>query len=50
MCDGVRGSGPDGANDLCLVILEALCRDLSLEARGCNVSLEAGIGAMWPDF
>ena len=32
MCDGERGSGPEGADDLCLVILEALCWDLSLEA------------------
>ena len=50
ICDGERGSGPEGADDLCLVILEALCWDLSLEARGCNLSLEAGIGAIWPDF
>ena len=50
MCEGERGSGPEGADDLCLVILEALCLDLSLEARGCNLSLEAGIRAIWPDF
>ena len=23
---------------------------LGLEPRGCNLSLEAGIGAIWPDF
>ena len=34
MCDGERGSGPEGANDLCLV---------SFERQGHNMRLEAVI-------
>ena len=30
MCDGERGSGPEGADDLCLASMEALGWDLSL--------------------
>ena len=37
MCDGERGSGPEGADDLCLVSFEAL---------GLNLSLKAVIQAM----
>ena len=32
MCDSKRGSGPEGANDLCLVSFEALGLNLSHEA------------------
>ena len=32
MCDGERGSGPEGPNDLCLVGFEALGLNLSLKA------------------
>ena len=34
MCDGKRGSGPEGADGLCLIKFEAL---------GWNLSLKAGI-------
>ena len=34
VCDGERGSGPEGANDLCLVSFEAL---------GLNLSINNGI-------
>ena len=34
MCDGERGSGPEGADDLCLVSFEAL---------GLNLSIHNGI-------
>ena len=34
MCDGERGSGPEGADDLCLVSFEAL---------GLNLSINNGI-------
>ena len=34
MCGGERGSGPEGANDLCLVSFEAL---------GLNLSINNGI-------
>ena len=30
VCDGERGSGPEGADDLCLVSLEALGLNLSI--------------------
>ena len=30
MCDGERGSGPEGADDLCLVCFEALGSNLSI--------------------
>ena len=29
MCDGERGSGPEGADDLCSVSREALGKDMS---------------------
>ena len=32
VCDGERGSGPKGADDLCLVSFEALGLNLSLKA------------------
>ena len=32
MCDGERGSGPEGADDLCSVSLEAIGQDSSLNA------------------
>ena len=32
MCDGERGSGPEGAVDLCLVSFEALGLNLNLKA------------------
>ena len=32
MCEGERCSGPEGADDLCSVSLEALGRDLSFNA------------------
>ena len=31
-CEGERGSGPKGADDLCLVSLEALSRDFSFNS------------------
>ena len=37
MCDGERGSGPEGADDLCLVSFEAL---------GLNLSINDGIQAL----
>ena len=33
MCDGERGSGPEGADDLCLVGFEALGMNLSINYR-----------------
>ena len=33
MCDSKRGSGPKGANDLCLVSFEALSLNLSIDIR-----------------
>ena len=32
VCDGERGSGPEGTDDLCLVSFEALGLNLSLKA------------------
>ena len=32
MCDGERGGGPEGADDLCLVTLELQSWDLSHKA------------------
>ena len=47
MCDGERGSGPEGADDLCLVGFEALGLNLSInygfKSQGPNSSLEAQI-------
>ena len=47
MCDGERGSGPKGADDLCLVGFEALGLNLSInygfELRGWDLSLEPRI-------
>ena len=47
MCDGERGSGPEGADDLCLVGFEALGMNLSInyrfKYRGCDLSLQAVI-------
>ena len=40
MCDGERGSGPKGADDLCLVSLKVLDWNLSFNA---GMSLEAWI-------
>ena len=37
VCDGERGSGPEGADDLCLVSFEAL---------GLNLSINDGIQAL----
>ena len=37
MCDGERGSSPEGADDLCLVRFEALSWDLSLNVIGPSV-------------
>ena len=56
VCDSERGSGPEGADDLCSVCFEAWGWDLShdagywpsspeFELRGWNLSLEAGIWA-----
>ena len=43
--DGERGSGPEGANDLCLVGFEALGLNLSInygfKSQGCDLSLQA---------
>ena len=33
VCDGERGSGPEGADDLCLVSFEALGLNLSIDIR-----------------
>ena len=33
VCDGERGSGPEGADDLCLVCFEALGLNLSIDIR-----------------
>ena len=33
VCDGERGSGPEGADDLCLVSFEALGLNLSINTR-----------------
>ena len=38
MCEGERGSGPEGADDLCLVSLKVLDWNLSFNA---GMSLEA---------
>ena len=37
MCDGEWGSGPEGADDLCLVRFEVLSWDLSLNVIGPSV-------------
>ena len=45
MCDGERGSGPEGADDLCLVGFEAPGLNLSInygfKSQGCDLSYEA---------
>ena len=47
MCDGERGSGPEGADDLCLVGFEALGLNLSInygfKSQGCDLSPQAVI-------
>ena len=47
VCDGERGSGPEGADDLCLVGFEALGLNLSInygfKSQGCDLSLQAVI-------
>ena len=47
MCDGERGSGPEGADDLCLVSFERQGHNMSLEgvirALSCDLSLKAMI-------
>ena len=51
MCDVERGNDPKGADDLCLICLEALSWDLNLNAGiwastpYLDLSLEAGIWA-----
>ena len=55
-CEGERGSGPEGADDLCLARIEVLRWDWTLEAgkrpsrlglksQGWDWSLQSGIGA-----
>ena len=47
MCDGERGSGLKGANDLCQEGFEALGLNLSInygfKSQGCDLSLQAVI-------
>ena len=39
ICDGERGSSPEGADDLCLVGIEALGLNLSIDAFATFLSL-----------
>ena len=47
LCDGERGRGPEGADDLCLVGFEALGLNKSINygfnSQGCDLSLQAVI-------
>ena len=45
ICEGERGSGPKGADNLCFVSLKVLYWNLSFNA-GCYLSLEAFLSLM----